>query len=351
MATTLKTTLPDTCLSSMLPDIEWTTNAKQVTVTLTADDATAPFLTSELWAHDGTVCLYEVREAVEKYMRAHDLAAMTLHVSISAIENTATVKVIYCDKVPPGDVDNLLTSRFLTTATWKPLPPEGITETLSFCEPIAEVDVTPTFLVSLRDSAGDVRHVTLTASENLTATGTVQTVLISTDAIRSHLAQVVESDFELLALNVRVGSRSMQYYRQEPHPNAAFLFMNCFNVPELALLQCATTTKTKDERKIGYVGRRRVKYNPNRTVEHEVQTAPMPMEQARWIDQLVTSPTVWLTDGAQVVITDGECEVSDDNAALSSVKFTWMYSDARGSLTMPEAVQRIFTEEFTYQFR
>lgn len=349
------TTIPELCLSSQLQDPEWTSSSEHVLVSLYDSSEDILFLHVTLTPHDGRVRLWELREAVEQHMRSKDVSLITLEVWIAeAGDNetttSATVNVVYCDKDVAGDAALWLDSHYLSTVDWKPLPPEGAAETLYFVERSAGADVTPAINVAYRGAGGAVEHLTLAANEPLTADGSVQSVTVDMATVTARVAAVVEGSFTVLAMTVRVGVRAMQYYREEPEANASFLFLNCFSVPEWARLTCSTVTKTKDERKVGYVARRRVMYNPGREVEHEVQTAALPVATAEWIDQLITSPGVWLADGSPIVITEGECAVSDDNGALNSVKFTWLRSDGRGSLQVSARASRIFTQEFTYQF-
>lgn len=356
MAATLLTTIPALCLSSQLPDPEWSSDSEHVLVALYDTAEESPFLHVTLTPHAGSVRLWEMRETIERHMRSRDVSLLDLEVWIAeagdgAMTTSASVRVVYCDKDVSGDATEWLDNRFLCTVDWKPLPPEGAAETLYFCERVTGADVTPSIHVAYRGSGGAVEHLTIAASEPLTADGAVQSVTFDMATVSARVAAVVEGSFSILAVTVCVGRRAMQYYREEPEANASFLFLNCFNVPEWARLTCSTTTKTKDERKVGRVGRRRVLYNPSREVSNEVQTAALPQSRAEWIDQMVTSPGVWLADGTPVVITEGECAVSDDNGALNSAKFTWLRSDGRGLLQVTARASRIFTRAFTYQFK
>ena len=350
----MTTQLAARIMSSQLPDLEFSTSAARLTVALYDPNGDERFLEVTLWASSGTVKLMEVRGAVEQRMRAKTEARMNMRVLWREPDaqswTSQAVAVHYCYKDVSGDALTWLDNHFLSTVDWKPLPPDGVSETLYFYERVQGVDVTPSMRVSYRDTGGAVAHLLLAASESLTSTDAVQSVSWSLATVRERVAAEVEEDFTLLAVTVRVGNRTMQYYRTEPAPNAAFQFLNCFNVPEWAWVTCSTVTKTKDDRKVGFVARRRVLYDPNREVSHEVQTSPLPMEHAEWLDQLVTSEGVWLADGTPIVITEGECAVSDNNGTLNSVKFTWLRADSRGNLAVTTLAAKIFTEEFTYQF-
>lgn len=338
------------CLSSQLPDLEWESTAETVVVALWDSYCDARFVEVTLRPHGGKVRLWELRESVERHMRAECQTRMNMRVLWkepgAETWTSAPLRVFYCDKHIAGEAEQFLDMNFLSTVGWKPLPPPGETETLSFYERTTGIDVTPTFHVWYCNSLGEVCSAVLRGTTSLTSADRVMDIGFDVSSLQSRLEDVSE----LLSLTVRVGERTMPYYRTQPESNASFLFLNCFNVPEWARLTCSTVTKTNDERKLGRVGRRRVLYNPSREVLHEVQTAALEMDHAEWIDQLITSPGVWLADGTAVVITDGECAVSDDNGTLNSVKFTWQRNDGRAGMSVVERVDRIFTKEFTYQF-
>lgn len=350
----MTTQLAARLLSSHLPDLVFTTTSAQLTVALYDPQGDERFLEVNLWSTGGAVTLMEVREAVEQRMRSLGEARMNLRVLWKEPDASSWtsqgVAVHYCDKDVSGDGVTWLDTHFLSTVDWKPLPADGVAETLYFYERVSGTDVTPEVTVWYRGTDGAVAQLSVASSEPLTSTDAVQSVTWTLATVRARVAAAVAGKFTVLAVAVRVGSRTMHYYRTEPEATASFLFLNCFNVPEWAWLTCSTVTKTKDERKVGFVARRRVLYNPSREVSHEVQTSALPLEHASWLDQLITSAGVWLADGTPVVITEGECAVSDDHGAVNSVKFTWLRVDGRGSLTVPARVSRIFTEAFTYQF-
>ncbi len=338
-------------MSSQLPDIEWSTTATQLTVALWDANGDTRFIEVTLTAVDGKVRLWEVREAVEQRMRDQNEQRMNMRVQwkepSTSSWSSQGVAVHYCDAEFDGDAATWLQAHFLTTQAWKPLPVDGRTEKLSFYEATVGTDVAPTVLV-VYSLNGAVTSQTITPSEQVLSLDSVMTHSWTLDDIVEQMTLEEGENPEILALSISIGNRMMSYYRAL-EPTIVMGFRNCFNVDEWVELHAATTRKIKDERKQAMVSRKAVNYDLHRVVEYEVQTAPLTYAHALWIDQLLTSHKVWLADGSEVVITDGEANVTDDNAATNTVKFTWRRATGRAQIVVQETDQ-IFTEEYSQQY-
>lgn len=353
MATSLTTTIPASCMSSQLPDIVWSTSAVSLTVGLWDANGDTRFVEVTLTAVSGSVKLWEVREAVERRMRSANEQRMNLRVQWKEPSaeswSSQAVRVHYCDIEMDGSADTWLTTHFLTTQAWKPLPLDGRTETLSFYHPTTGVDVSAELMAVCRHANGVVRAYELPGQETVLSVDQVQTYSWTLADMQELADEEAGEAVEIAAVTIRVGQRVMNYYRS-PSPNLVMGFRNCFNVAEWAALNCATKRKVKDERKQAMVARNATLYDPHRTVEYEVQTAALSMSHALWLDQLLTSHSAWLADGTAVVITDGEMAASDDNAVLNTCKFTWRRASGRAHIVVETPDDGIFTDEFTYQF-
>ena len=66
-------------------------------------------------------------------------------------------------------------------------------------------------------------------------------------------------------------------------------------------------------------------------MKHEVETAPLPYDEAKWLNQMLTSKLVKrpLDNETipQVLISDITSEVSDSDKDLIRLKFSWKYAD------------------------
>lgn len=369
MATELTTELQKHCFSSRLPDMEFETDCEKLTVALcdpNISNVDSPFgeiLKVTLTPAGGEVTLWEVRDVVEKYMRLHGYDNMKLCVRWKEPEDAGyttsptTMRVYYCKEIGPDFIisddekglDLWGDHYFLSTAQSKVLPPEGATERLYFWA--QNSDERRKAWVTYRLEDGTVRGMDVNI-DNIYGSGLrLYFVSFTVAALRTQVETELETSVEVIAVTVRVGQRSMVYYKPELPATAAFAFMNVFGVTEVAWLHCATTTKRKDGRKIANVARRAAVYDMDLEVTHEVETAPLPLATAQWLAQLVTSPKVWLADGTPVIITDGTSEVNDDHSVMNTVKFTWKRDDNRGTLGESAEDIQIFTQPpFSFQF-
>lgn len=356
MATTLTNNLLAFYFSCQLPDLEWNTDSESLTVSLYCPSNGGDLLVVNLAAVGGKVKLWEVRETVERWMRHRNRPVIPLVVRWKEASAggyqyaNATPRVYYCSEAIGESCSNWFQYHFFSTATEKILPVDGATERLYFTNPYNFI-FTPKALVTYRLQDGTVRGEDLDLDNVQAVPGDVSLVSFTVDALRARVEALLETSVEVIAVTVRVGQRSMVYYKPELPATAAFAFMNMFGVTEVAWLHCATTTKRKDGRKIANVARRAAVYDMDLEVTHEVETAPLPLATAQWLAQLVTSPKVWLADGTPVIITDGTSEVNDDHSVMNTVKFTWKRDDNRGTLGESAEDIQIFTQPpFSFQF-
>lgn len=339
-------------MSSQLPDIEFTTSAAKLIVALYDPYDDRRFLEVTLAAVAEEVTLAEVRDVVEQRMTDLDTQRMNLHVLWRENEtdswSSKSVRVHYCDLDFDGDADTWLLSHFLTTQSWKPMPVDGHIELLHLYHPTAGEQITFAMQAMCRLDDGTITPVTLSESSSVEAADHVIGFSWTLQDVKARVEQQIEQNADILAVSVMAGLRTMNYY-STLQPDLVLRFRNCFNVVEWAAINCATRRKVRDNRDTAMVGRRAVRYGRGRAVEYETETAPLMMAHALWLDQALTSPATWLADGTPIVITDSDISVTDDRAALNTVKFTWRRADGRAHIVV-EQRDRIFTEEFTRQF-
>ena len=357
MATSIQNNLLAYYFSSQLPDLQWQTDSEALIVSLYNPDGGISIVEVKLTAVNQTVKLWGVQESVERWMRHHSKAMIPLVVRWRESENVGfsygnTMHIYYCVKSISESCSAWLQSHFLTTLKSKPLPGSGSTEQLYFVNP-TPLAVTPELLVTCRLSSGLVRVVDVPDffEEIPVATTLVRSLLWNLNDVMAAAGDVESTVEEVLAVTIRVGSRLMTYYKPAVRSTAVFVFTNAFGVHETARLNCVTTKKTKDERKVAHVAHRAKVYDLDPQVTYETETCPLPLEVADWLSQLVTAPYAWLGDGTPILVTDGESSISDDAAVMNTVKFTWQRYDARDALDVTAADVNIFVKPpFAHQF-
>lgn len=167
---------------------------------------------------------------------------------------------------------------------------------------------------------------------------------------------------EVATATVSVGQRSVTLYvdRSLDMMRDAFMFRNCFNVWDAAILPRTTKTKTDVERSTAVVNTVSQFYNQRTTQTFEVETGPITSDEAEWLDQLFTSYSVMRFEPnacaedepylfVPVLITDSSCEVGDTDEKPNTVKFTWRFEDNRPIVRL-SASPGIFTHEYTFPY-
>lgn len=355
MASSLNPTPAAFCLSSMLPDLRWSTDEAEVRVRLYYQHPAQILIDTTLTAANGFVKLYETRELVERYMRHRGIARLyplyVQHYENQYWQGDGALTVLFCEKnlsLPGGSASEWLERNFLSTISVKPLPSiEQAVEQLYFVQPQG-TPPNPSLHVTFIDDQGNTASSDIELSANYNPSLTNLFVCeFSLAALLSSIGNAVT----IIGVTVSVGSRHMEYYRPARSENVAFRFLNAFNVMESAYLNAIVNRKTDDGRKLANVSGSLVHYDRKPVTEYEVETAPLSFEEASWIDQLITSPEVTLLDGTPVIITDGKAECHNDNSELNKAKFTYKELDQRHTITTAQQAANIFTvPPHSYQF-
>lgn len=358
MATSLYPTPAAFCLSSMLPDLRWSTDQAEVSVRLYYQSPEELLIETTLVAVNGVVQLYETRELIERYMRHKGLArAYPINIQHLVEENgfywqgDGALTVLFCEKnlsLPDNSPTQWLESNFLSTISVKPLPSiDDAVEQLYFVQPQG-TPPNPSLHVSYINDIGNVEtsDIMLSASYNPSATN----LFVCEFSINSLLARLTDA-VAIIGVTVSVGNRHMEYYRPARREHVALRFLNAFNVMESAYLNAVVTRKTDDNRKLAIVSGSLAHYDRKPVTEYEVETAPLSFEEANWIDQLITSPEVTLLDGTPVVITDGSAECHNNNSEMNAAKFSYKELDQRHTVATAQQAANIFTvPPHSYQF-
>jgi hypothetical protein len=129
----------------------------------------------------------------------------------------------------------------------------------------------------------------------------------------------------------QIGNRHFNFFFTDEQPTDVFTFLNAFNIEERAYLYGATTIKTEIDRSEAVCGNETQFYDETLKVKNEVETAPLPYDEAKWLSQMLTSKKVSraMGDGTfeEILISDITSEVSDSDKDLIRLKFSWKYAD------------------------
>ena len=164
-------------------------------------------------------------------------------------------------------------------------------------------------------------------------------------------------EISLLSFTVYCGQRSISFFVDLVLNDCnTFIFRNCFNVWDTAVLPVVTKAKTDVDRSTAIINGESRFYNQSTTKIYEVKAGPLTSDEAEWIDQLCSSYDVFRIEPNEVdssdpliitpvLITDCTCEVQDGDEKLNTVKFTWRYADNRPIVRL-SASPGIFTSPY-----
>ncbi len=334
MATTITTNFDSYYLTAHLPEsVNITTSESSIEVVIYVDNNEA--FRSTFYPYNGIVCVRDIRSIVEAEMieQQIEMGILEIDVNVSGGDSSVVddVKVIYSAyKSLVGSVSFLSTS-FLTTRKSMMIPRDEEL-TLKYLD----------FIEADKKNSAEIYYSVPAVSKELTFkhkvyyNSLVVLYQITSATITSvRFKKVVDEanlvDSKIHRVNYKAGNRSFDVFFTDEQPSEVFSFLNAFNVLERVYLYGTTTTKTEVNRSEAMLGRKMQFYDETVNVKREVETAPLPIEEALWMNQLFTSKWVRrvMEDGtmATVLISDVTSEVTDSNKELVRLKFSWRYDD------------------------
>ncbi|MBQ7941432.1 MAG: hypothetical protein IJ328_03365 [Muribaculaceae bacterium] len=359
MATSLITEFPTFIYSSQLRDISLETDLDRLIVALVHGE-TEVYRTT-LYAFDGVVSIYDIRNVVELYMLDKNICFTAFTFCYFDADGTAlgtfNLNTVYCTHIMEVEAGIFASYNFLTTLTSKRTSPHS-TEFLSVMH-WQERAPMKAHCVFINGEGNSVSSVITLFDLGYDDIG-VDTILIRYDDILQKLTDQGNNVEKLLAYTITWGDRVFSFYVHNIIPDVTFTFRNCFNVLETVSFSAVTTSKTKVDRSVAVARSLFSFYDQTTTKEYEVQSSALTMDEAEWIEQLFMSHCVRFgvaSDAASLpitLITDSNCEISDSNADLNRVKFSWQFQDKvphnlNARSLAPE--DRIHQDQFTLQYQ
>lgn len=357
MATTLITEVPIFVFSSKIGDIELSTDQEKIEIVV--EDGTTKMFKTSLYAFNGKVTIVNIGEVLENYMRANGKVFTAFTVYYNTTEGhyigSFNLNTLYCSLVLDGEPGVFGSYNFLTTLTVKRVPAHTI-DTLSFLH--GQENGSLLFHCVYEAESGEICNKTFTLKTITTDDIGVSSIQVSYDTIYLRLRLQGIKPSKLLSYSVEFNNRYFTYYVVDSAPEMVFTFKNCFNVVETAFFNAITTTKTKVNRSMAISLGEHLFYDQSVDKTYEVQTASLTADEAYWVEQLFMSHSVWLgtaTDTStlpQVIITDSECEIADNDEELNKVKFTWQFAKTFPHLqkSFRSDANGVFTDEYNQTF-
>ena len=303
----------------------------------------------------------DIRSIIEQYMRSNSVTLATFYIEANGTTE-AEFDVVYCSFASRQmSAEAFLQYNFLTTAKVKRIAPDG-RDRLSF---IGRYKDRATYYLFFTYTLGDSSQ-NFTTSKTYNANTTLQAtelleIEISIPQCISFLKSKYGDTVNLLSVTVKASDRSITYFIDKQQPDDVFFFRNIFNVIEMAQLHCVTTEKTKVSRSLAVCNGQASFYDQSTEKTYEVETSPLLLEEARWLEQMLHSHDVYHSPvgsaeaedeiGCQssILITDMTSEYQNGDSQLNTLKFTYRYADERPVIYFDEDPS-VFDEPFTDPF-
>lgn len=342
-------------LSSSLPnmlDLETDRDLTEDMIMITINGNT--FFSTTLYVERESVTLYDLRQLVCDYMRAQGLVLARLNVRVGNYDDES-VWVVYSEsQLGLGSDMDFVRNHFLTTRCSYVIPRGGKLPVSFVAEADDKASVEGAYSLSVRFPDGSIKACTVPQMFS------DQDVphLISFDISQQNLmelvkSQIIERDFEVIAGSVTHGNRTLNFYFIDEEPVDAFSFTNTFNVRETFYLFGVQKIKTEFSQKEAVISGVTSYYNRSSVRKVEVETCPLTLEEAEWLNQFLDSPSIYkLEDTAlrePVLLSHITSEISDSPEDKVSIKFTWQYAKTYVKGTLP-GTENLFTEHFDNKY-
>ena len=332
------TTLDSLYLTSHLPEeinIRTTTNQVEVKVYMSG----YTIFTSTFYPYETVACFRDLRSIVELAMKQYSLKLGMLMIlarepSLGYSSDAVVMDIcVICSNLNTiENSESFLSSHFLTTKRSALIPRNGHVLLDYFFKANEQSN---NYALIYYKTAADSE----TVLEYNAALASVQDTvdkIVSSDLDHGYFQNLVSNgagvtNAVVLGAEYHIGNRRFDIFFTDETPLLDFEFRNAFNVLETAYIYGVQSDKTKIDRSEAVIGRRTMFYDETTEVKHEIETAPMPYEEALWLNQLLTSKSVVRymdTDKtAQVLITDISSEVSNSDKEMVKLKFSWKFDD------------------------
>jgi len=304
---------------------------------------------------DDVIELYDIGRLFEQNMRQRGLSAAYLEIYCTDLV-VEDCTVIYCPYQTAMDAVAFVTGHFLTTLRAKRIPADATEERLEFVRLDSEYNqvLTLNIKATYKDSDG-FTHFNEAMTRSLQ--GSIRhTMDISPATVLGMLEDKGTDAALVLSYEVSIGGRSFLYFVDNVSADMkGFLFRNAFNTEERAYFEAMTARDTNTERSLATMHGTSMFYDQQDNEDFEVTTAPLSFAEAEWLKQMVLSHQVMLPSGDEILITDSEVKVSDNDTELKRIKFTYRLARTGASIDMGSkatavAHARIFTNDFALEF-
>ena len=344
---TVTQSIPATCFSANIPDVEFSIGGYRAAVVMTVDGE--EIYNERLYPVGGKIQLCELDCLLGPYARQSLKIALGIKIveqtdsSDAADTKTISADIIYSAADIGMGAADFMAKRFLTLLEGEKVTALNRLEYLHFigteaAKVTAEYDDGSTKAFDAVVVAGNDKYTTIDVSaDKFVAEGKV-----------------------LVCYDVQAGARSFRFTIDFDEPDCApiLVFVNSFGVEELLYCTGTHSVAPTYKRDSGYIGRYNRNYNIVETRAFKADTGIMTFAMANWADELLRSQEVHVVNfkdghanvGKEVTITDSKSEYSNDDDELPRFTFTYQYAQRNHNVVDVLRSGRIFDNTFDNTF-
>ena len=345
-------------LTSQLPEeISFETEADSLKVTIYMNNYKV--FSSDYYPYYGEVIVRDIRSLVEAFLEERRLCLGTMKIVATEIvqsqpditydddgnivydydnqseeadtETIDNIKVVYSRFKSTDESSNFLDSYFLTNRKSALIPRSGQLKLNNYTRANAKSYNTAYIYYSRSASPGVISTYHNNMNSVQSTTEKIVSVTLTHRSFKQIVDQALGISCKVHGVEYQIGDREFNIFFTDEEPTDVFSFFNAFNIEERAYLFGATTIKTEIDRSEAVCGEYTQYYDEKVKTKYEVETAPLPIDEAKWLNQMLTSNLVkhGMEDGSfeDVLISDITSEITNSDKDLIRLKFSWKYAD------------------------
>lgn len=345
-------------LTSQLPEeISFETEADSLKMTIYMNNYKV--FSSDYYPYYGEVIVRDIRSLVEAFLEERRLCLGTMKIVATEIvqsqpditydddgnivydyddqsdepdtETIDNIKVVYSRFKSTDESSDFLDSCFLTNRKSALIPKSGQLKLSNYTRANAKSYNTAYIYYSRNVSPGVISTYHNNMNSVQSTTEKIVSVTLTHRSFKQIVDQALGISCKVHGVEYQIGDREFNIFFTEEEPTDVFSFFNAFNIEERAYLFGATTIKTEIDRSEAVCGYNTQYYDEKVKTKYEVETAPLTIDEAKWLNQMLTSNLVkhGMEDGTfeDILISDITSEVSNSDKDLIRLKFSWKYAD------------------------
>ena len=358
MAISIITDFDSIYLTSQLPEeISFETDADSLKVTIYVNNYKV--FSSDYYPYYEEVTIRDIRSLVEAFMEERKLCLGTMKIEAAETvqtkpditydddgnihynydnqsEETITetvdnIKLVYSRFKTTDESSDFLNSYFLTNRKSAMIPKFGQLNLSNYTRANASGFNKALIYYSRNANPGVVSTYRNNMSSVQSTTEKIVTATLTYRSFKQIVDQALGISCKVHGVEYQIGDREFNIFFTDEEPTDVFSFYNAFNIEERAYLFGATTIKTEIDRSEAVCGEYTHFYDEKVKTKYEVETAPLTIDEAKWLNQMLTSNLVKhaMDDGSfeEVLISNITSEVTNSDKDMIRLKFSWKYAD------------------------